>query len=165
MEAMEKKKYLEAMGRNTEKMTDEDLAAVDTAALAKEHAEKANKKRDEAERKVKEAAKKLDYIVRAIRIEELPLVKSKLEERVKGERQRYEADIINKAKKAKRQREQDVQDKGALEAHSIFGHLSPFEEKAMAGRRSAHAAACAEKTSAPNASLSRGRWIVPGNGR
>ena len=145
MEAMEKKKYLEAMGRNTEKMTDEDLAAVDTAALAKEHAEKANKKRDEAERKVKEAAKKLDYIVRAIRIEELPLVKSKLEERVKGERQRYEADIINKAKKAKRQWEQDVQDKGALEAHSIFGHLSPFEEKAMAGRRSSHAAACAEE--------------------
>eukprot|EP00562_Extubocellulus_spinifer_P024964 CAMPEP_0178669610 /NCGR_PEP_ID=MMETSP0698-20121128/32222_1 /TAXON_ID=265572 /ORGANISM="Extubocellulus spinifer, Strain CCMP396" /LENGTH=1051 /DNA_ID=CAMNT_0020313289 /DNA_START=109 /DNA_END=3265 /DNA_ORIENTATION=+ len=145
MEAMEKKRYLEAMGKNTENMTEDQLALVDTAALAKEHAEKANKKKDEAERKVREMSKKLDYIVRATRIEELPLVKAKNEEKIKAERERHEADVIAKAKKAKAQWEQNVKDKEALEAHSIFSHLSIFEEKAMVGRRAAHVVLCAEE--------------------
>ena len=145
MEAMEKKRYLEAMGKNTEAMTEDQLAAVDTAALAKEHAEKANKKKDEAERKVREASKKLDYIVRATRIEELPLIKAKNEEKIKAERERHEAEVVEKAKKAKLQWEQNVKDKQALEVHSIFAHLSVFEEKAMVGRKAAHAALCAEE--------------------
>lgn len=145
MEAMEKKRYLEAMGKNTEAMTEDQLAAVDTAALAKEHAEKANKKKDEAERKVREASKKLDYIVRATRIEELPLIKAKNEEKIKAERERHEAEVVEKAKKAKIQWEQNVKDKQALEGHSIFAHLSIFEEKAMIGRKAAHAALCVEE--------------------
>ena len=56
-------------------MTAEELQDVDTAALAKEHAMKAQKKKDEAEHKVREAAKGLDYLVRAVRIEELPCIK------------------------------------------------------------------------------------------
>eukprot|EP00563_Minutocellus_polymorphus_P014473 CAMPEP_0181054626 /NCGR_PEP_ID=MMETSP1070-20121207/18777_1 /TAXON_ID=265543 /ORGANISM="Minutocellus polymorphus, Strain NH13" /LENGTH=1041 /DNA_ID=CAMNT_0023133905 /DNA_START=75 /DNA_END=3200 /DNA_ORIENTATION=- len=145
MEAIEKKRYLQAMGKNTEAMTEDQLAAVDTAALAKEHAEKANKKKDEAERKVREAAKKLDYIVRAARIEELPLIKARNEEKIKAEREQHEAEVVEKAKKAKLQWEQNVKDKKALEVHSIFGHLSIFEEKAMVGRKAAHAALCAEE--------------------
>jgi translation initiation factor 3 subunit A len=145
MEAMEKKRYLEAMGKNTEAMTEDQLAAVDTAALAKEHAEKANKKKDEAERKVREASKKLDYIVRATRIEELPLIKARNEEKIKAERERHEAEVVEKAKKAKLQWEQNVKDKQALEAHSIFAHLSIFEGKAMVGRKVAHEALCAEE--------------------
>jgi hypothetical protein len=46
MDAMEKKRYLTAMGRSVENMTVEELKEVDTAALAKEHAEKANKKKE-----------------------------------------------------------------------------------------------------------------------
>lgn len=46
MEAIEKKRYLKAMGRAVESMTVEELKEVDTAALAKEHAEKANKKKE-----------------------------------------------------------------------------------------------------------------------
>lgn len=46
MDAMEKKRYLTAMGRSVENMTAEELKEVDTAALAKEHAEKANKKKE-----------------------------------------------------------------------------------------------------------------------
>ena len=82
----------------TEKMTDEDLAAVDTAALAKEHAEKANKKKDEAERKVREASKKLDYVVRAARIEELPLIKARNEEKIKAEREKDKKKTTTKKK-------------------------------------------------------------------
>ena len=40
MDAIEKKRYLKAMGRAVENMTAEQLKEVDTAALAKEHAEK-----------------------------------------------------------------------------------------------------------------------------
>jgi translation initiation factor 3 subunit A len=46
MDAIEKKRYLKAMGRAVENMTLEELKEVDTAALAKEHAEKANKKKE-----------------------------------------------------------------------------------------------------------------------
>jgi hypothetical protein len=58
MEIMEKKKYLSAMGKNTEAMTDAELVEIDTEALAKEHADKANRKKEEAECKNREAAKK-----------------------------------------------------------------------------------------------------------
>ena len=145
MEAMEKKRYLEAMGKNTEAMTEDQLAAVDTAALAKEHAEKANKKKDEAERKVREASKKLDYVVRAARIEELPLIKARNEEKIKAEREQHEAEVVEKAKQAKLQWEQNVKDKQALEVHSIFSHMSIFEEKAMVVRKAAHVALCVEE--------------------
>jgi translation initiation factor 3 subunit A len=46
MDALEKKRYLTAMGRSVENMTAEELKEVDTVALAKEHAEKANKKKE-----------------------------------------------------------------------------------------------------------------------
>lgn len=56
---MEKKRYLTAMGKNVENITADELKEVDTAKLAKEHAEKANKKKEEEERKIKEASKQV----------------------------------------------------------------------------------------------------------
>merc|ERR1712127_1006977 len=66
------------MGKNTEEMGAEELETIDTVKLMKEHADAANKKKEEAERKLREAVKKLDYMVRAVRIEEMPLVKKKI---------------------------------------------------------------------------------------
>merc|ERR1712127_324937 len=114
MDALEKKRYLTAMGRSVENMTTEQLKEVDTAALAKEHAEKANKKKEEAERKVKETAKQLDYLVRAVRIEELPLQKASFEKRVKEDKEQYEEDVVESSKKAKQQWESDVTDKAVM---------------------------------------------------
>lgn len=145
MENMEKKKYLQAMGRNAEAMTEEEIAKVDTAKLAKEHADKANKKREAAERKVKEAAKRLDYLVRAVRIEELPLIKKNYEEKVKKDRANYEAEIVEKTKRAKMQWEQDVNDKARLESHSVFAYINAFEDTAMAARRVHHDETCAQE--------------------
>ena len=142
MEAVEKKKYLKAMGRNTEEMTEEEMSKIDTEALAKEHADKANKKRDEAERKTREAAKRLDYLVRAVRIEELPLIKTKYEAKIKEDRERYEADTIERAKTAKLQWEADVKEKAVLEAHSVFAYLNEFEDAIMAGRKLKHKEIC-----------------------
>merc|ERR1712070_436962 len=88
MEQMEKKKYLKAMGKNTDDMAAEELETIDTVKLMKEHADAANKKKEDAERKLREAVRKLDYMVRAVRIEELPLVKARFEERLKKDKER-----------------------------------------------------------------------------
>jgi translation initiation factor 3 subunit A len=142
MEAVEKKKYLKAMGRDIDAMTEEEMAKIDTEALAKEHAEKANKKREEAERKTREAAKRLDYLVRAVRIEEMPLIKTKYEAKIKEDRDRYEAETIERAKNAKIQWEADVKEKAVLEAHSVFAYLKDFESAIMAGRKLKHKEIC-----------------------
>lgn len=142
MDAMEKKRYLTAMGRSVENMTAEELREVDTAALAKEHAEKASKKKEEAERKVKEAAKQLDYLVRAVRIEELPRIKEAYEAKVKEDRERYEQEVVEKAKKAKEQWETDVKEKKILNECSVFNYTSQFESKLMAARKIVHEKLC-----------------------
>lgn len=142
MDALEKKRYLTAMGRSVENMTAEQLKEVDTAALAKEHAEKANKKKEEAERKVREAAKQLDYLVRAVRIEELPLIKSTFDSRVTEDKQRYEEEVVESAKQAKEQWESDVTDKAALGACSVFDYSSQFESMIMSARKVVHEKSC-----------------------
>jgi translation initiation factor 3 subunit A len=142
MEATEKKKYLQAMGRNIESMTEEEVANIDTAALAKEHADKANKKREDAERKQREAAKRLDYLVRAVRIEELPLIEKKYDEKIASDRARYEADVVEKAKRAKEQWLADVKEKEALNVHSVFKYLDAFEDLSMVGRKKMHRELC-----------------------
>lgn len=145
MDAMEKKRYLTAMGRNVENMTAEQLKEVDTAALAKEHADKANKKKEEAERKVKEAARQLDYLVRAVRIEELPRIKEAYETKTKEDRARYEQDVVDKAKRAKEQWDTDVNEKACLRDCSVFNYSSEFQSMIMTARTGVHEALCKEE--------------------
>lgn len=145
MDAMEKKRYLTAMGRSVEKMTAEELKTVDTAALAKEHAAKATKKREEAERKVRETARQLDYIVRAVRIEELARIKEGFELRVKEDRRRYEEEVVEQASKAKDQWTADVVDKMALGECSVFNYTSTFESMIMSARKIVHVKACEQE--------------------
>jgi len=145
MDAMEKKRYLTAMGRNVENMTVEELKEVDTAALAKEHADKANKKKEEAERKVKEAARQLDYLVRAVRIEELPRIKEAYDTKTKEDRTRYEQDIVDKATRAKNQWETDVKEKASLRDCSVFSYTSEFQSMIMTARTRVHEKLCKEE--------------------
>lgn len=142
---MEKKRYLTAMGRNVENMTVEQLKEVDTAALAKEHADKANKKKEEAERKVKEAARQLDYLVRAVRIEELPRIKEAYDTKIKDDRTRYEQDVVDKATRAKNQWEKDVTEKASLRDSSVFNFTSEFKSSIMAARTGIHEKLCKEE--------------------
>jgi len=135
MENLKKQQLLQAMGHNTDALTQEEIAVLDTAALQKEHQDKINKKRDEAERKTKEVAKRLDHLVRAIRIEELPLIKTKYEAKVKADREQYEKEVIEKAQRAKKQWESDKKDKELLSVHAVFDYMTEFEDKAMEGRQ------------------------------
>merc|ERR1712194_212122 len=100
------------------------------------------KKKDEVERKTKEAAKKLDYLVRAIRIEELPLIKTKYEEKNKEDKELYEAEVKEKKENAKTQWEADVKDKEVITEHGVFDYLPEFQDMVMEGRRVNHKEAC-----------------------
>ena len=142
MENLKKQQLLQAMGHNIEALSQEEIAELDTAALQKEHQDKINKQRDEAERKTKEVAKRLDHLVRAIRIEELPLIKAKYEAKVKQDREQYEQEVIEKVKRAKKQWESDKQEKERLAAHSVFDYIKEFEDKVMEGRRLKHVVLC-----------------------
>eukprot|EP00566_Odontella_aurita_P003040 CAMPEP_0113553088 /NCGR_PEP_ID=MMETSP0015_2-20120614/15421_1 /TAXON_ID=2838 /ORGANISM="Odontella" /LENGTH=1029 /DNA_ID=CAMNT_0000454123 /DNA_START=285 /DNA_END=3370 /DNA_ORIENTATION=- /assembly_acc=CAM_ASM_000160 len=147
LDIQEKKRLLKAMGKEKESevMTEEQLELVDTQKLAREHAAKANKKKEEAERKVKELSKRLDYIVRATRIEELPLVRKRYEEKVKRERERYEAEVVEKARRARAKWEADCSDKAALSEFGVFEVMEEFSAAAMVGRELAHKVACTEE--------------------
>jgi translation initiation factor 3 subunit A len=144
MENMKKQKLLQAMGHNTEKLTQDEMAKMDTVALQKEHEDKITKKREEAERKTRETAKRLDYLVRAIRIEELPMIKTKYEDKVKKDREQYEQEVIQKGERAKLQWESDKKDKEILSSHSVFDYMHQFEDKVMEGRRLKHVVLCRE---------------------
>jgi len=138
----EKMRFMVAMGHKAESITEEQMDKIDTAALQKEHQEKIQKKKDEVERKTKEAAKKLDYLVRAIRIEELPLIKTKYEEKNKEDKELYEAEVKEKKENAKTQWEADVKDKEVITEHGVFDYLPEFQDMVMEGRRVNHKEAC-----------------------
>jgi translation initiation factor 3 subunit A len=144
MDNLKKQQLLQAMGHNTETLSQEEMAKMDTAKLQKEHQDKVNKKREEVDRKTREEAKRLDYLVRAIRIEELPLVKTKYDEKSKMDKEQYEQEVIEKAERAKLQWESDKKDKELLSGHSVFDYMQEFEDKVMEGRRLKHNVACRE---------------------
>lgn len=143
LENQETKRILVAMGKKTADYTEEEISKIDTAALQREHQEKANAKREEAERKTREAAKKLDYLVRAMRIEELPRIRSNYQQTIAADRARYEKDSVSKVEKAREQWQRDIQDRALLEKHGVFDFFKAFEEPVLKGRRAVHEAACA----------------------
>ncbi|KAL3924587.1 MAG: hypothetical protein SGILL_000957 [Bacillariaceae sp.] len=139
-----KRALLKAMGTDTEELTSEQLSAMDVDKLQKEHRDKQNKEKDEAEKKTRDAAKHLDYLVRAIRIEQLPMIKSKYDEKVKQDREQYEKEVVEKAKRAREQWESDIKEKQRLSEHTVFAYMKEFQDKAMEGRRLKHEVLCQE---------------------
>jgi len=144
MENTKKEQLLRAMGHNTDAMTTEEVSQMDTEKLQKEHQAKVLKKKEAAERKTKESAKHLDYLVRAIRIEELPLIRKKYDAKVKADREQYKKENVEKAEAAKEQWESDIKDKESLTSHKVFDYMTSFEEKVMKGRRQRHEILCEE---------------------
>merc|ERR1712194_611489 len=138
-------------------MTSEELKEVDTEALAKEHAQKANKKKEDAEMKVRLAAKNLDYLVRAVRIEELPQIKASFEANVKGDRERYQEEVVESGKQAKIQWENDVSEKAALGGCAVFDFTSQFEATIMSARKIAHEKDCEKEDSRAELEAEKGK--------
>jgi translation initiation factor 3 subunit A len=144
LDNQKKEQLLRAMGHNTDQMTAEEVAAMDAEKLQKEHQEKINKKKEEAEKKTRDAAKHLDYLVRAVRIEELPIIKKKYDEKVKQDREQYEKEVVEKGTRAKEQWESDIKEKQRLSEHNVFAYMKDFQEKVIDGRRLHHEVLCEE---------------------
>lgn len=144
IENTKKEQLLQAMGHNTDALTSEQVSEMDTDKLQKEHQAKINKKKEMAERKTKEAAKHIDYLVRAVRIEELPLIKKKYDEKTKTDREQYEKENLERSRRAKEQWENDIKDKESLTTHNFFSYMKSFEDKVMEGRRLQHTVLCRE---------------------
>ena len=147
LELLGKKNYLKAMERNVDAMTEVELTAVNVDALTKEYAAKVAKKKDDTERNfTREVQKnKMDYFVRAIRIEEVPLIKKQYEERLEEAKARYEADVVEKLRRAKLQWEEDCKSNAELNSFGVFRAMKEFEKAAMVGRTIAYKAACVEE--------------------
>jgi hypothetical protein len=99
----------------------------------------------EAERKVKEAARQLDHLVRAVRIEELPRIKANYESKIKEDRENYEREVVEKAEHSKEQWAIDVKEKKELAECSVFNFSSMFESRIMAARKDIHDKLCKEE--------------------
>merc|ERR1712013_487316 len=80
------------------------------------------------------------------------------EEKVTAEKERYEANIFEKARIAKLQWETDCKEKAELDLHSVFSHMQTFEKLAMRGREITHEAICkVEDEKVENAKLEQAR--------
>eukprot|EP00980_Cylindrotheca_fusiformis_P014320 scaffold3821_cov127-Cylindrotheca_fusiformis.AAC.10 len=124
-----------------------DKKMLDRKAWIEQRKDEMERLAEEKVRQKQEEAKRLDCLVRAIRIEELPLVKAKYEEMIRTDRAQYEHEIeqeIEKAQRAKVQWDSDKRDKERLSVHSVFDWMEDFESTVLAGRQLNHEALCAE---------------------
>jgi len=139
----QKKKLLTALGHKVDTMSEEEISKHDIEALQKEHTDKQNKKREEADKKTREAAKKLDYLVRAIRIEELPLIKRKVEEKSKQDKEQYEKECKERVETARKAWEADANMKERLTNENVqISTLTEFFDMVMVSRKVEHEALC-----------------------
>ncbi|GMH60367.1 hypothetical protein TrRE_jg7326 [Triparma retinervis] len=162
MENTRKKNLLAKLGKNIDDYEVQDLKKLDADALSKEHTEKILKKKDDAERKLKEHAKRLDYTVRAFRTEEQELLKKLKQEQDEKETREWEDNQAERRKLHKAKWEKDRQLKEIFSKLHVFEFMDSFQDKIMDQRRKEHeeavAAAEAEAHSAAcEAQLERAR--------
>jgi len=145
MERLEKEKYIKALGKEALQEFDEaELATMDAAELAKRHSQKANQKKEEAEQALKDKARRLDHIVRAVRMEEMPIIEKQLEERRNADKARYESDTAQKLKKTRENWEIQIKLKEMFSTFKVLDHMSEFEQLILQDRHAEHEAACRE---------------------
>ena len=80
--------------------------------------------------------KKLDFTTRAIRDEEMKIIKARQEESLAKHREMYEKDIVQKAEQDKKDWEIAIERKNALSSLDIFKFTGEFEAKVAAREQS-----------------------------
>ncbi|CEG39840.1 eukaryotic translation initiation factor 3 subunit [Plasmopara halstedii] len=108
----ETRQMLDKLGHTD--VSDLDLATIDKDKILNEAKEKARKAKELAQQKLRENARRLDYIVRATREEEQPILQRQIAE-VKAEAfKRYEEESASKLKIAKEEHEHSLKAKARL---------------------------------------------------
>ncbi|GMF11808.1 unnamed protein product [Phytophthora lilii] len=156
----ETRQMLDKLGHTD--VSDLDLATIDKEKVLNEAKEKARKAKELAQQKLRENARRLDYIVRATREEEQPILQRQAAEAKAEALKRYEQESAAKLKRAKEEHEHGLQEKARLapaiqvsaefiEAHKarrIEAYKKASEEqkkKAMLERLSARVAHAKER--------------------
>lgn len=116
------------------KLDEDEIKKLDAEQIAAREAEELQKERREMQQKLKSQEKKVDYLERAKRIEEIPLLKKAMEDKMELAKQRWEQQEQERIQIAIEEREQAVATKERMarmkEDHDIF------LERILAERRS-----------------------------
>ncbi|GMH74128.1 hypothetical protein TrLO_g4792 [Triparma laevis f. longispina] len=143
MENTKKKALLAKLGKKlADYGAEASLAELDADALAREHMSLIQKKKDDTESKTKEGAKRLDYVTRAIRIEELPLREKQRQENDERLKKEHENGMEKQLKAEKQKWTKQSEKKKIFEAIGVFKYMPDFEAKIMAERKKVHEDDC-----------------------
>ena len=130
MEEIEKKKFIEALGQSVEESKD-----MSVEELQRKHYAKMAKKKAAQEKSVSLRLKKLDYTVRAIRDEEVYIIKERRETSILQHKQSYEKGVVQKAKENKQKWESSIERKTKLSELKVFRFTKDLESKVMSHRQ------------------------------
>ncbi|KAG1712967.1 hypothetical protein DVH05_000697 [Phytophthora capsici] len=108
----ETRQMLDKLGHTD--VSDLDLATIDKEKVLNEAKEKARKAKELAQQKLRENARRLDYIVRATREEEQPILQRQVAEAKAEALKRYEQESSAKLKRAKEEHEHGLKEKSRL---------------------------------------------------
>lgn len=111
----ETKQMLDKLGHSID-LDKVDLATVDRDAIVNEAKEKAQKAKEDAQRKLRENAKRLDYIIRATREVEQPILQKRVAAAKAEAKQQYEQETNAKLEAAKKQHALSLEEKARLAA-------------------------------------------------
>ncbi|KAL4100589.1 hypothetical protein PRIC1_008380 [Phytophthora ramorum] len=108
----ETRQMLDKLGHTD--VSDLDLATIDKEKVLNEAKEKARKAKELAQQKLRENARRLDYIVRATREEEQPILQRQVSDAKAEALKRYEQESAAKLKRAKEEHEHGLKEKARL---------------------------------------------------
>lgn len=97
------------------KLDEDEIKKLDAEQIAAREAEELQKERREIQQKLKSQEKKVDYLERAKRIEEIPLIEKAMEEKLEQTRLRWEQQEEERIQIAVEEREQAVASRSRME--------------------------------------------------
>ncbi|TGZ64661.1 hypothetical protein CRM22_006245 [Opisthorchis felineus] len=95
-------------------LTEEQLDQFDADKILEKKALEVKKKRKEAAEKAKALAKKLDYFVRAVRLEEIPLLQAAIEPEARTARELYERSVAELEEHSKAEHARQLKERNRL---------------------------------------------------
>ncbi|XP_033340764.2 eukaryotic translation initiation factor 3 subunit A isoform X1 [Megalopta genalis] len=106
------------------KLDEDEIKKLDAEQIAAREAEELQKERREMQQKLKSQEKKIDYLERAKRLEEIPLLEKAVEEKMEQAKLRWEQQEAERIAAAKEERQQAVATRARMarmkEDHDIF---------------------------------------------
>ena len=126
----ETKQMLNRLGRDIDSI--EDLQSIDREKIMREAKEKARQEKEEAQKKLQEQAIRLDFIVRATREAELPILTDFYQKQVESDRKAHETGFADTLERSKTEFEHAVAMKQRLQRMPSLS--KSFVEKCTAKR-------------------------------